>query len=205
MEWKLHARSSIRSWSLAIQRRLIAASVLALLAACHRTVAPAVAPTASRAAVILPTAADRTAADYIGGAVGDELFEVQTAEIAANRATHPNVRAYARLITKDYTASRSDLDQAIAKSRLGLATPTGMSDHLQSLLDELGEGAGSDFDKTYIDQQIEAQEDTLRLTSAYAQTGEIPAIKAAASQLTPKIQAHLDQARSIEDALNKTL
>ncbi|HUO21132.1 MAG TPA: DUF4142 domain-containing protein [Caulobacteraceae bacterium] len=156
-------------------------------------------------AAIMPSAANRAASDYVDSVVGDELFETRTAAIAASRATDPDVKAYARLMARDYAASRADMTQAIAASAQDIAPPVVMSDHLQSMLDELGQGSGPNFDKTYIDQQIEAQEETLGLTSAYAEGGAAPSIKAAAGRLAPQIQAHLDQARAIEDALNKKL
>jgi putative membrane protein len=184
-----------------VRSRLIVASILVLLAACDQ----AVLPTGGRKAAISPTIADQTTSDYVDSLAGDEAFEVQTAHITVTRATDPAVRAYASLMAKDYEASKAELDLALSKSGRSPAKPAALPDALQSMLDELDQGAGRDFDKTYIDQQIEAQEAALRLTSAYAETGQVPAIKAAASRFAPTIQAHLDRARAIEDTLNKTL
>ena len=136
----------------------------------------------------MPKSANQAASDFVNRAVGNEMFEVRTAPIAAVRAKAPAVRAFAILMAKDHAASTAELRLAIAESGQNLPAPTVMSDHLQSQLDELRRGTGSDFDKTYIEQQIEAHEDALGLLAAYARDGGIPSIKRAASQLEPAVR-----------------
>jgi len=162
------------------------------LAACDGNAAPSSAPRAG-AATNAPSIANQAASDFIARAVGDDLFEYQAAQVASVRANDPAVKAFANLTAKQ------------TESGQNLTAPTGLPDHLQSLLDELKRGTARDFDKTYIEQQIEADEDALSLMSAYGRDGAIPTIRAAASALGPARQAQLDQARSIQDTLNKVL
>jgi putative membrane protein len=176
-----------------------------LLAACGKISAPTAAGPAPHglAAAALPTSANQAAFQFISSAVGDDIFEVRTAQIAAARAKAPAVRAFASLMAKDHAASMAAFNAAIAQSGQNLPAPTSLPDKLQSMLDELNRGTALDFDKTYIEQQIEAQEDALSLLSAYAQSGGVPTIKATALRFAPTVQAHLDQARAIEETLNK--
>ncbi len=174
------------------------------LAACDGEAAPNNAPRATASATA-PSIANQAASDFIGRAVGDDLFEYQAAEVAAVRAKDPAVKAFAILTAKQSVASRQTLTQAVAQSGQQLSAPTGLPDHLQAMFDELKRGTARDFDKTYIEQQIEADEDALSVMSAYGRDGGAPAIRAAASALEPARQAQLDQARSIQDRLNKVL
>ena len=174
------------------------------LAACDGNAAPSSAPRAG-AATNAPSIANQAASDFIARAVGDDLFEYQAAQVASVRANDPAVKAFANLTAKQSADSRQALVRSITESGQNLTAPTGLPDHLQSLLDELKRGTARDFDKTYIEQQIEVGEDALSLMSAYGRDGAIPTIRAAASALGPARQAQLDQARSIQDTLNKVL
>ena len=174
------------------------------LAACDGNAAPNNAPRATASAKA-PSIANQAASDFIGRAVGDDLFEYQAAQVAAVRAKAPAVRAFAILTAKQSAASKAALTRSVADSGQNLSAPTRLPDHLQSMLDQLKRGTARDFDKTYIEQQIEADEDALSLMSAYGRDGGVPAIRAAANALVPARQAQLDQARSIQDTLNKVL
>jgi putative membrane protein len=173
-----------------------------LLAACGR-IAAATPPPQNPTQAALPSPANQAAFQFINGAVGDDLFEIRTAQIAATRAKAPSVKAFAILMEKDHTVSMAAFKDATAQSGQNLTAPSGMSDKLQSMLDQLNRGQPLDFDKTYIEQQIEAQEDALSLLSAYAQNGGVPTLKATALRFAPTVQARLDQARAIEETLNK--
>jgi putative membrane protein len=188
---------------LTIRLRLIAVSALLLLAACDRSAAEG-AQAGGKNAPPLRTPANLAASDFLDGVLGDEMFEVRSAEVAAARANSPAVKAFAVKMARDHAASTAELNAAIAGAGQNLAAPNGMSAHLQSLLDQLNRGTASNFDKTYIEQQVEADQEALKPMSAYAKDGGVPSIKAAANHLAPIIQAHLDQARSLEEALSKT-
>lgn len=173
-------------------------------AGCDRHDAPGVTrrdriPAVSQA----PSATNQAASDFIGKAVGDDLYEYQAAGIAAVRAHDPAVRTLAAATAKASLASRTELVQSVAVSGQRVTIPSKLTDHLQSMLDQLHRGTARDFDKTYIEQQIEADEDALSLMSAYARSGGAPSIEAAAAALAPARQDRLDKARSIQDELNK--
>lgn len=184
-------------------KRLAVGAAL-LLAACDGKSGPKDAPRVN-ASTTAPSVSNQAASDFIGRAMGDDLFEYQAAEVAAVRANDPAVKAFAIITAKQSAASRAALTRAVADSGQRLSAPTGLPDNLQSMLDQLKRGTARDFDKTYIEQQIEADEDALGLMSAYGRDGGVPAIRTAASALGPARQAQLDQARSIQDTLNKAL
>ena len=178
-------------------------SAVALVGACDRGVASEHAAR-TRPPVAGPSPADQAAADFVAGAMGDDLFEARTAQIAAARAQAPAVKALAAASLHNSADSTQALNRSIAESGRKLPAPPGLSDHLQSMLNQLSRGTAKDFDKTYIEQQVEANQDALNRLSAYAGNGAIPALKAAAGAMAPVREAQLDQARSIQDELNKT-
>ena len=69
---------------------------------------------------------------------------------------------------------------------------------VQSKLDDLAKLKGADFDKAYIDNQVSAHEDALSLMKNYADNGDTPSLKAAAGEIAPVVQKHLDMAKALK-------
>jgi putative membrane protein len=184
---------------------IIVFGALALVAGCDKAgqVSLARPAWAAVAPAAMPSPANQAAADFVAKALGDDRYEVEAAQIVAKRATSPAVRAFAETMAKDHAEAARKLKLAVAQSHEAVPIPTDLPDHLQSMLDLLARGRPQDFDKTYIEQQVQAHEEALTLVTAYGKTGAVPAIRALAADMAPTIQAHLDQARSIDDALNK--
>jgi putative membrane protein len=182
-------------------------TAVALCAGCHDNplTAPALAAEQpqGRPAATRPSPTNQAAADFVAQVLGEDIYEVKAAQIAEAHATAPAVKTFAQTMAADHAASARKLKQAIARSGEAMPIPTAPTDHQQSMLDLLGRDPPTTFDKTYIEQQVQAHEETLKLVSAYAGNGGVPAIKAASADLAPTIQAHLDHARALEDALNK--
>ena len=57
---------------------------------------------------------------------------------------------------------------------------------------------GHDFDKTYIDQQVQAHQMTLDTMKGYAANGAAGPIHDAAVNTAPLVQSHLDMAKDIQ-------
>jgi putative membrane protein len=71
----------------------------------------------------------------------------------------------------------------------------------QAALDQLrAAGSGPSFDMAYQQAQISGHQEALTLFQNYAASGDVPAIKAAASQAIPTIQMHLNQAQMLQTA-----
>jgi putative membrane protein len=182
-------------------------TAVVLCGGCHNSqlTAPAVAAERppARPAATRPSPANQAAADFVAQALGEDLYEVKSAQIAAARAVGPAVKAFAQTMAADHVALATKLKQAIAQSGEAIPVPAAPTDHQQAMLNLLGRDPPATFDKTYMEQQVQAHEDTLKLAAAYAQNGGVPAIKAAAAEWAPVIQTHLDHARALEDTLNK--
>ena len=141
--------------------------------------------------------------DFVAKMVGADIYEVKAAEIAAARARSPEVKAFAKEMAQGHDEARAKLEKAVLDSGEKLPMPEQPTDHQQSMLNMLGRGSPADFDRTYVDQQVQAHQDSLKELATYAGSGQAPAIKAVAAQLQPMIAAHLSKARALEDALNK--
>lgn len=185
---------------------LAGAAALSLsLAACNKTpeekTTEAVAPDANPAATV-PTPADETAApDFVAKAAAGDMFQIEAGKIALQRSTNPQVKEFAQMMIDAHTQTTADLKAAIAASGLAITPPTLLPDDKTTALADLRAVDAKDFDKKYLDGQIDVHQASLDLVSRYAQSGDNAQIKAAATTLQPLVQDHLDRARALRSAL----
>lgn len=183
---------------------LAGAAALALtLGACNKKPDEAAmgAPDANPAATI-PTAADEAAApDFVAKAAASDMFEIESSKIALERSTNPDVKAFASTMIAMHTRTTADLKTAIAGSGLTITPPATLPDDKMSALADLRSVGAGDFDKAYMDDQVDGHQATLDLMTRYAQDGDNATLKAAAAATAPLVQQHLDKARALRDAL----
>lgn len=126
-------------------------------------------------------------------------LEIQAAELAQQQATNPQVQEFAQQMITDHRQASDQVNQALQ------ATGTeGMGSAAQSLREDAEENqrelqglTGAEFDRRYIEQQIEMHERVLdELDSATS-----PAAQQLAQSLRPTLQQHLDRARQIQEQL----
>lgn len=183
---------------------LVGVAALSLtLAACGQKndQTAAVAPDANPAATI-PTPTDETSAPaFVEKAAASDMFEIEAGRIALDRATNPEVKAFAQMMVDGHTKTTADLKAAIAASGLMITPPATLPDDKSTALADLRSVDAAGFDKAYMDGQVDAHQATLNLMSRYAQDGDSPQIKGAAAAMLPIIQQHLDRARTLRDSL----
>lgn len=136
---------------------------------------------------------------FVENASEGNMYEVQAARIAEQKAKSPDVKTFAKMMVTDHTAMLDEMKPAIAKS--GKTPPADLDQRRKGMLDNLNAASAQDFDKTYIDQQVAAHDETLTLVKGYADNGADAGLKAAAAKAVPKVQAHLDKAKAIQAKL----
>lgn len=133
---------------------------------------------------------------FVQNAVEGNMYEIQAAKIAAERSASADVKAFAKMMVTDHTALQNQLQPLITKA--GKTAPTELDQRRQGFLDNLKAASATDFNKVYLDQQVAAHEETLTLMKGYADNGDNAELKAAAAKTAPKVQAHLDKAKSLQ-------
>jgi len=198
---------------------LTAAAAAALsLAACNK---PATTPAPpADAAAQAATDATGAAQDAVGAAVGQtsaatlgshdtgafvsnasqsDMYEIQAGNIAATRAKNADVKAFGKSMVTQHTAMSNEMKPLITAA--GQTPAAKLDERRQGFIDNLKTASDADFDKTYIDQQVAAHGEALTLMQGYADGGGDAGLKAGAAKAVPKVQMHLDKAKSIQTAL----
>lgn len=181
---------------------VLAAAATLALAACSAE--PADAPADNTAAddtamnddMGADTAAPMSGQEFANMAAASDMYEIEAAKIAIDNTDNADVRELAQMIMTDHQKATADLKTASAAAEPAITVTPAMNADQQSMLDAL-KGAGDNFDKTYLEQQITAHEKALAMVQAYAKNGDVEALKAHAGKVAGPIEMHLDRAREL--------
>ena len=124
--------------------------------------------------------------------------------LAATKGTSSAVRDFGRRMTRDHHTLRAK-GEALAKKLKVTPTPPG-DDNLvadaQKNMDNLNSTAkGKDFDKAYIDSEVDAHKKVLDLATKAMDQAQSTELKNLIQQAAPVIKGHLDLAESIQKNL----
>lgn len=144
--------------------------------------------------------AQLTPANYIAYAQTADLFEVEAAKIAVQRAQNKEVREYAERVVADNSVSAARLANAARQANVTPTTAV-LTAKQQTKLRDLRSISDAAFDQQYINAQLESQERELRLHNSYARNGEQPALRTTSGELAPLTRKHLSDARQISAQL----
>jgi putative membrane protein len=159
-------------------------------------------PSANPASTDLSTTDVTKAANFVTLAATSDMFEIQSSKIALQRSTDAGVKKFAQMMIDAHTKTTAALKGLIADQN-NLSPPTSLPQDLQSKLDSLGSVSPADFDKTYLDDQVDGHQSTLNVMQRYAKDGDQEPLKQFAAATAPTVQQHLDKAKALRDALSK--
>jgi putative membrane protein len=142
------------------------------------------------------TAADQGTIDFVQKAAMSDMFEIEASKLALTRTQSADIKAFAQAMIDAHTAT-SDAVKPIAAA-LQINPPVQLDSEHQDMLDDLTKADAKDFDKKYLDQQTSAHNKALDLMKDYGEDGANAELKAFAVATAPKVQEHLDHAKSLD-------
>jgi putative membrane protein len=135
-----------------------------------------------------------TAAEFVPTAVSSNLLEIESSQLALQRARNPEVRRFARQMIRDHNLASRRMTAVLRRSGLPVPQPAMIPRH-QQMLASLQ--TATDFDAAYMDLQVMAHQEAVALFSSYASNGDVPQLAAFARQTLPNLQMHLQHAQGI--------
>ena len=130
--------------------------------------------------------------------------EIATSEVAVDKATNANVKAYARKMITEHRAMQKEADQLATRLNVTPGSPdvatqkTRMGNEMTQQLSQATKGAA--FDRQYMDGQVQAHQQTLTELQAMQNTANAD-VKALIQKAIPKVQAHLDEGTRLQGQL----
>nr|WP_236849363.1 DUF4142 domain-containing protein [Burkholderia diffusa] len=124
--------------------------------------------------------------------------ELQASQLALDRSSNPDVKAFARRMVDDHARMAAELRRLGAQK--GLPVQTRMQ--VDPALTALRSMSGDAFDKGYVALAgPNAHEAAIRLYEAEARNGRDPQLRAFAADMLSTLKAHLSAARALERSI----
>lgn len=162
-------------------------------------------PTETAANPAAAETAAREAQDFVSAAGQASLVEIRTSEMALEKSTSPDVKAFAQMMIDNHKAATDKLKAAA--SAASLAPPAEVLDdfHMRRINDLVETDGDADFDADYAALQVDAHNDAIKLFEGYTKdTNATAQLKSYADEMLPKLQAHKVEAEKIRDLAVKS-
>ena len=136
--------------------------------------------------------ADRT---FITKAAQGGLAEVELGQIAAQKATDPQVKQFAQRMVEDHGKANDKLKQVATSKNLTL--PTDPPSNAKREEDKLNKLSGEQFDKEYMKHMLSDHKKDVSLFRSTAKSAKNSDVKQFASETLPTLEQHLLMAQTI--------
>ncbi|OWW21486.1 DUF4142 domain-containing protein [Noviherbaspirillum denitrificans] len=145
------------------------------------------------------TAALLSPASFLATAFRAGLAEVQLSQLALQKASNAEVRAFAQRMVDEHTQANAQITSLAQQE--GTTLPTAPSAEQQAVATELSGFTGPDFDEAFMDANVIAHVKTVRLFRRQAQQGQDAAVKSFAAGKQSTLTGHLVAAIETDGAV----
>lgn len=168
------------------------------------------APNPKNAADVPPPSQDPVLTDADIAAITNAANkgEVDQAKLALQKAKNPKVKKFAQMMVDHHTAAINDQNKLMTSVKI---TPSSnaqskqLGDDGATALSSLQNDSGADFDKAYIDLQVNEHQQVLTtLDQKLIPAAQNPDLKAALVAFEPKVAEHLKKAQALQAELTKS-
>jgi putative membrane protein len=181
----------------------MAATLTGLLTAGPALIAQTQSTSSSMSKTTTTTTSKLSATDHkfvMEAAVGG-MEEVQLGQLAAQKATDPDVKNFGQHMVDDHSKANSQLMQLA--SQKGLTPPTALPADKQKDMDKLNSLSGAAFDKAYIDMMVKDHKKDIAEFKKQAKSGKDADLKSFASSTLPTLENHLKMVQGIHSKMSK--
>jgi len=177
--------------------------------------------------------ADRTVVhdsekDFINKLMADGQAEVELGRMATQKAVNPDVKRFAQMMIDDHTKAGTELKQVAAKYNVDTVDQGKEFDKHKDTMERLSKLRGGEFDKEYVKAMVDDHQNAVdslesrvdstaslkdKITDKDAKDTQVvpektdnavaASVNQWASQALPVVRHHLDEARAINDKLDR--
>ena len=130
------------------------------------------------------------------------VAEVQMGQLAAQKASNPDVKAFGQQMVDDHTKANDKL-KAVAQGE-NMTLPESLDAKHQAEYTKLQGLSGASFDREYVKHMVKDHEEDVKEFQKEADTGKDPQIKSFAAETLPILQQHLSKIQSIQAGMSGT-
>ncbi|GGM17263.1 DUF4142 domain-containing protein [Pseudomonas asuensis] len=133
--------------------------------------------------------------DFINDASAKGIAEIETAKLALEKSQSADVKTFAQSMIDDHTKMNEQLQQLAQQKKLEVADNAMLMDMAKKMILQVRDES---FDAAYANNQVVAHEQTIEIYRNEANTGKDPELKALAQAALPKLEAHLEHAKTLQ-------
>lgn len=145
-----------------------------------------------------------TTEDFVKAVAISDMFEIQSGQLASDKAENADVRSFGKQMVNDHTKTSDELKSLVGDEDIKVKLPTNLDEDHQTKLNKLKGLSETTFDKEYVRIQIDAHEKAVALFDAYASAGENDKLKAWAKNTLPAMTGHLEHAQKLKSSVDQT-
>lgn len=145
----------------------------------------------------LPTMQDPV---FLLTAGSSNMLEIQTAQLALQKSTSPEVKKFAQMMLDHHTKATQELKAVAAP--LNVSLPEVMMPIHQAMADKVKATEGKKFDEAYMDAMETAHQMDVAMFETKSRTATDPTVKAFATKTLPMLKSHGAMATEIEDQVD---
>ena len=135
-------------------------------------------------------------------AAGSGMFEVQVGQLAASKASEPEVKSFAGILVDQHQKANDELTK-IANAK-GVELPAAPPRAMRKDIENLGKKQGQEFDQQLVGEVgIKAHEKDIKSFEKAQKDVKDPELKAFVDKTLPVLKEHLAQARKLPQAGGK--
>lgn len=130
--------------------------------------------------------------DFVDAATEAGIAEVVTGNLAKEKSQNDEIKTFAQQMVTDHTQANQKLGDIARKLDISVPDDAAMTDKVKKMILEWRDES---FDKSYINNQVDAHEKTVELFKKEAASSDKAELKAFASETLPKLEQHLEHAK----------
>jgi putative membrane protein len=142
---------------------------------------------------------DKASVRFIKDAGNGNLEEIAMGKLAQTNGNYGRVKDFAARMVAAHQVALDKLQKASYSS--GITVPVGSSDN--DVIRELAEKKGNEFDKDYINKMVDAHQQMADMLDKARRNINDTGLARYASEMLPEVQAHLQEARVIQEDVRK--
>jgi putative membrane protein len=124
------------------------------------------------------------------------MAEVKLGQLAAEKATDPEVKQFGERMVQDHSKAGDELKSVAGAQKIDL--PTSLDAKHQAMLDRLSKLSGADFDRAYVREMVRDHDADVKSFQKQAQNGQDSSLRDFAAKTLPTLQDHQKQIHDID-------
>jgi putative membrane protein len=139
--------------------------------------------------------------NFLTKAAQGGMAEVKLGQLAAEKASNPDVKQFGQQMADDHGKANDELKQ-LASSK-GVTLPSDIGAKQQATYDRLSKLNGAEFDKAYMADMVKDHREDLKEFRRESKSGSDPDVKSWATKTLPTLEHHMQMAESTNAKVKK--